>query len=312
MARGRPSPASRPSPSNGEAVTVHLVDASPYIFRGHFSLPSSIQTPDGQPAAASYGFTSFLLKLIQDERPSHLAVAFDRSLNTSFRNDFYPDYKAQRALPPPELEAQLDACEEIAAALGAATFIDDRYEADDLIATLCAGLEAEGHRAVIVTTDKDLAQLVSERVTLFDFSKGERYTAKEVEEKFGVRPDQIADLLALAGDPVDNIPGVKGIGPKSAAELLAGFGHLEDLYERLNEVPWLKVRAAKSLHAKLAACREEAFLSKRLATVARDVPGVAADLGPLEYRGADPARIEALFDRLGFNKIRDRVPMGPP
>jgi DNA polymerase I len=292
-------------------VTVHLVDASPYIFRGHFSLPSSIKTPDGSPAAASYGFTSFLLKLIADEKPTHLAVAFDRSLNSSFRNEIYPAYKQQRVLPPPELEAQLDACEEIAAALGAATFIDDRYEADDLIGALCQGLAAQGHGAVIVTSDKDLAQLVDERVTLLDFSKGLRLGAGEVFEKFGVRPDQITDYLGLAGDAVDNIPGVKGIGGKSAAELLARFGHLEDLFARLDELPWLPLRGAKSLHAKLAANREIALLSKQLATVAHAVPGVSADLDRLQLRGADPAKVEALFTRLGFGKIRERVSFQP-
>ena len=291
-------------------ATVHLVDASPYIFRAHFSLPSSIKTPDGQPAAASYGFTSFLLKLIADEQPTHLAVTFDRSLNSSFRNDFYPAYKQQRVLPPPELEAQLTACEEIAAALGAATFVDDRYEADDLIGALLARLEKGGHGAVIVTSDKDLAQLVDERTALLDFAKGIRLTPETVFEKFGVRPDQMTDYLGLAGDSVDNIPGVKGIGGKSAAELLARFGHLEDLYDRLDELPSLaaSIRGAKSLHAKLVANRDLALLSKQLATVAREVPGVNATLKDLEYRGADPARIEELFQRLGFNKIRERVP----
>jgi DNA polymerase-1 len=291
-------------------ATVYLVDASPYIFRAHFSLPSSIRTPAGEPAAASYGFTSFLLKLIADEKPSHLAVTFDRSLNSSFRNELYPAYKQQRVLPPPELEAQLDACVEIAAALGAATFIDDRYEADDLIGALCARLEKADHRSVIVTSDKDLAQLVDDRITLLDFAKGVRLTAGTVFEKFGVRPDQITDYLGLAGDSVDNIPGVKGIGGKSAAELLARFDHLEDLYARLDELPGLAaIRGAKSLHAKLVANRDLAFLSKRLATVAREVPGVESTLADLEYRGADAARVEELFQRLGFNRIRDRVPI---
>ncbi len=290
-------------------ATVHMVDASPYIFRAHFSLPSSIKTPDGSPAAASYGFTSFLLKLIADEKPTHLVVAFDRNLNGSFRNDFYSAYKEQRVAPPPELVAQIDVCLEIAAALGAATFIDDRYEADDLIGALCAGLEKGGHGAVIVTSDKDLAQLVDDRTTLLDFGKGLRLDAAAVVEKFGVRPDQITDYLGLAGDAVDNIPGVKGIGAKSAAELLARFGHLEDLYEKLDELPWLSsIRGAKSLHAKLAANREIALLSKRLATVSREVPGVKANLKSLEYRGADAAKVDAVFGRMGFNKIRERVP----
>ncbi len=290
-------------------ATVHMVDASPYIFRAHFSLPSSIKAPDGSPAAASYGFTSFLLKLIADETPTHLVVAFDRNLNGSFRNEFYPDYKKQRDDPPPELVSQIDVCLEIAAALGAATFIDDRYEADDLIGALLAGLESGGHGAVIVTSDKDLAQLVDEKTTLLDFGKGLRLDAAAVVEKFGVRPDQITDYLGLAGDSVDNIPGVKGIGAKSAAELLGRFGHLEELYERLDELPGMTaVRGAKSLHAKLAANREIAFLSKRLATVSRKVPGVKVTLKSLEYHGADPAKVDAVFGRMGFNKIRERVP----
>lgn len=291
--------------------TVHLVDASPYMFRAHFSLPDSIRSPDGMPTAAAYGFASFLLKLIADERPTHLGVAFDRNFNGSFRNEYFPEYKAHRDDPPPELVAQIDPCVEVAAALGAATFIDDRYEADDLIAALCSRLVPRGHRVVIVTSDKDLAQLVSDQVTLLDFAQDTRYTPKEVEAKFGVRPDQIVDLLALAGDPVDNIPGVRGIGRKTAAELLAAFGHVEELYERLEELPTSKIRGARSLCSKLVENREMAFLSKRLATAAAEAPvrATLADLANLAYRGADPAVVEPLFDRLGFKKIRERIPI---
>jgi 5'-3' exonuclease len=293
-------------------ATIYFVDASPYIFRAHFSLPSSIKSPEGQRVAATYGFASFLIKLIEDERPSHLAVAFDRNLNGSFRNDEFPAYKAQRDEPPPELAAQIDLCREAAAALGAATFIDDRYEADDLIATLCSRLLPAGHNAVIVSSDKDLAQLVSDRVTFLDFAKGERYGPAAVKEKFGVRPDQITDLLGLAGDPVDNIPGIAGIGRKTAADLLAAFGHLEDLYDRLEELRRSsQIRGAKSLYAKLSAARDIAFLSKRLATVAVDAPvtSAASRLESLAWRGADVARTEALFDQLGFKRIKERIPV---
>ncbi|HSF42145.1 MAG TPA: 5'-3' exonuclease H3TH domain-containing protein [Thermoanaerobaculia bacterium] len=289
-------------------MIVHLVDASPYIFRAHFSLPGSIKTPDGRPIAASYGFASFLLKLVQDEKPTHLGVAFDRHLNSSFRNDYFPDYKIQRNPPPPEIEDQIDTCLEIADALGAATFIDERYEADDIIGTICHKLAKAGHGAVIVTSDKDLAQLVSEDVSFLDFARETRYHPATVKEKFGVRPDQMTDYLGLAGDTVDNIPGVKGIGPKSAAELLEHFGHLEELFERLDELPRVhSIRGAKSLHAKLVAGKDIALLSKQLATVAPNVPGVSASLKSLEYRGADPKKIETLFDRLGFKGIRERV-----
>ncbi len=291
--------------------TVHLVDASPYIFRAFFSLPESIKSRDGKPAAAVYGFAGFLLKLIADERPTHLGIAFDRSLTTSFRNQLYPAYKAQRALPPPELEAQLRACEEVAQALGAATYIDDLYEADDLIATLVARLEPQGHGAVVITSDKDMAQLVSERVSIYDFGKGLRLTPPEVAEKLGVRPDQVADLLGLAGDPVDNIPGVPGVGRKTAAALLAHFGHMEDLYRRLPEVAKLKtLRGGASLAERLALHRDIALLSKNLATIARDapIPPDRATLEALEYQGADREAVDVLFDRLGFGTIRGRIP----
>jgi DNA polymerase-1 len=290
--------------------TVYLVDASPYIFRAYYSLPSTIRDPKGVKVGAVYGFASFLLKLIADEKVTHLGVAFDRNLNGSFRNRFYPAYKEQRQAPPADLVAQIDPCVEVTSALGAATFIDDEYEADDLIAALTARLIRDGHRVVIVTSDKDLAQLVSDQVTLYDFGKGERYDAEAVMTKFGVRPDQIVDLLALAGDPVDNIPGVTGIGRKSAADLLSVFEHVEDLYEKLDAVRFAKIRGAKSLYFRLAESQDKALLSKILATVAADAPlaGDAGDVDSLAYRGADPERVDEIFARMGFKGIRDRVP----
>ena len=289
-------------------VTVYLVDASPYVFRAHFSLPDSLRSPDGARAGAVYGFGSFLLKLIAADRPSHLGIAFDRDLTGSFfRNQLYPDYKAQRDAPPAELVAQLADCEAMAAALGAATFIHDRYEADDLIAALCRQLTAAGHAVVVVTSDKDLAQLVTDRVTLYDFGKGLRLGSAEVEATFGVRPDQVADLLALAGDPVDNIPGIPGIGRKTAAEMLAAFGSLDGIYASLEELRTSRLRAAKSLYSKLREGRDLAFLSRRLATLAVDAP-VRAELARLAYRGPDAEAAAALFARLGFKHLRERLP----
>jgi 5'-3' exonuclease len=289
-------------------VTLYLVDASPYIFRAHFSLPESLKSPDGARAGAVYGFGSFLLKLIAADRPSHLGIAFDRDLTGSFfRNQLYPGYKAQRTAPPAELVAQLGDCEAMAGALGAATFIHDRYEADDLIATLCRQLTAAGHAVVVVTSDKDLAQLVTDRVTLYDFGKGLRLGPAEVEAAFGVRPDQIADLLALAGDPVDNIPGVPGIGRKTAAEVLAAFGSLDGIYTGLEELRTSRLRAAKSLYAKLRDGRDVAFLSRRLAALAADAP-VRADLARLAYHGPDVEAAAALFARLGFKHLGERLP----
>lgn len=290
-----------------EPVTVHLVDASPYIFRAFFSLPDSIADGEGRPVNAVYGFAGFLIKLVETDEPTHLGLAFDRSLTTSFRNELYPEYKSGRELPPPELEAQIDLCYELGRAFGAAVYIDERYEADDLIAALVADLVSDGHGAVIVTSDKDLAQLVTGRVALWDFARDERYGPAEVERKLGVRPEQVADFLGLAGDPVDSIPGVPGVGKKTAAALLAAFDDLESLYEGLDRVPELQIRGAKSLAARLAEHREVAFLSKRLATVAPEAPA-EADLEELAYRGADPALLDPLFERLGFGTIRERIP----
>ena len=287
-------------------MTTYLIDASPYIFRAHFSMPSSLEDPQGRPVGAAYGFASFLLKLLVDEQPSHLAVAFDGSLTSSFRNTIYPEYKAKRETPPKELVRQLADCRRVAECLGMATFIDDSFEADDLIGTLSTLASGTDQPTVIVTSDKDLAQLVSNNVTLLDFAKETLYSVPEVEEKFGVRPDQIVDLLALAGDAVDNIPGVRGIGSKTAVALLQAFGDLETVYERLDEVEELPIRGASSVSAKLESGREMAFLSQQLATVHCQVP-LKVTLEDLAYFGADRDCVEALFEKLGFDRIRQRI-----
>ena len=292
---------------SAETPTLHLVDASPYIFRAYYSLPSSITTPEGAPANAVYGFASFLIKLLGDAEPTHVALAFDGSLTTSFRNDLYAEYKAQRELPPEELEAQLGACREVAQAFGLATFIDDRYEADDIVGALWRRHRAEGRGAVVVTSDKDLSQLVDEGTVLWDFARDERWDVEAVREKFGVRPEQIPDYLGLAGDSVDNIPGVSGVGPKTAAALLAELATLEEVFEDLERVAELPIRGAGSLARKLEEQKEMALLSKRLATVALDAP-FELDLDELEHRGADPETVDPLFERLGFGRIRDRIP----
>ncbi len=285
---------------------IHLVDASVYIFRAYFSLPATMTGRSGLPANAVYGFAGFLLRLIEEEEVTHLGLAFDKSLTTSFRNEIYPPYKAGRALPPEELEAQLDWCQEIGEALGAAIYVDLAYEADDLIAALCHQLEPRGHEIVVVSSDKDLTQLVSDRVTLFDFARGDRYGPPEVADKFGVKPAQIADYLGLAGDSVDNIPGVKGVGKKTAAALLSELGSLDQVYERLDEVPGLPIRGAKSLAKKLEAERQTAFLSRQLATAARDAPALA-DLDELRFDGADPELLDPLLEEFQFRRLRDRI-----
>jgi DNA polymerase I len=286
--------------------TVHLIDASPYIFRSYFSVPATVVDRAGNPANAVHGFTTFLLRYLAEERPTHALVAFDRSLTTSFRNEIYPDYKAQRELPPPELEAQQRDCMAVAEAMGFPVAADERFEADDLIATALERCRRTGVDFVVVSSDKDLAQLVGEDAVLFDFAKDVRYDAAAVEAKFGVGPDRIVDLLALAGDAVDNIPGVRGIGPKTAVALLAALGSLEAIYANLDAVASLDMRGAAGVRRKLEAHRELAFLSRRLATVARDAP-VKGSLAAFAIRPPDEGALDALFDRLGFGGLRRRI-----
>lgn len=288
-------------------ATVHLIDALPYVFRAYFSLPSSITDRDGNPANAVRGYTDFLLRYLLEEEPTHVACLFDESLVTSFRNELYPAYKEQRELPPPELEAQLKACQAVSRALGLATFADQRYEADDLIATLARPLVRKEHSVVVVSSDKDLAQLVGDHVTFHDFARGTRLGREEVIERWGIRPEQIVDWIGLAGDSVDNIPGVRGVGPKTAVALLNVFEDLDDLYSRLDEVATVPVRGAKTLGAKLEAARETAMLSRQLAVLAEDAP-VKAGLRELSWKGASRKELEPLAARLEMERFLERVP----
>lgn len=246
-------------------TVIHLVDASPYLFRAFFSLPKSMTDDAGRPNNAVYGFKQFIARYVADEKPAHIAVAFDRHFNQSFRNDYYPEYKAHREASPPELDAQVDPAVAVIESFGIATFIDERYEADDLIATIIHQTRKSGARYVIVTSDKDMTQLVSDRVTVVDPARKLHFDAAAVKEKFGVEPQQIVDFLALAGDAVDNIPGVRGIGPKTAAELLQTYGSLDAIYENMAAIK-------PALAAKLERDAANAAISKRLATVSVEAP----------------------------------------
>lgn len=288
-------------------ATVHLIDASPYIFRAFYSLPHSITSPSGKPTNATYGYTEFLIQILKKEKPTHIVIAFDGSLTTSFRNEIYAEYKAQRQEPPSELKKQMDDCFRVTSAMGMTPLIDDRYEADDIIGTLTVELRKENHGIVIVSNDKDMLQFVDKDVTFWDFARDEKYDAGKVKDKFGVTPGQIVDYLALSGDSVDNIPGVKGIGQKTAAVLLEHFSDIEEIYANLDAVEFLPIRGGKAIRNKLQEEREMAQISKRLATIALNAP-VRADLKSFEYLGANREKVEPIFDELGFEAIRERIP----
>ena len=287
--------------------TVHLVDGSLYICRAYFAPTPDVAGADGASVVAVHGFTRFLLDLIERTRPTHIAVAFDESLTTSFRNEIYPEYKAHREPAPPDLMAQFALCKEVAAALGVTVLADAKYEADDLIGSAMMALRMAGFRGVIVSADKDFGQLIGEGDEQWDPQRNQRWDPQGIKARLGVRPEQVADYLALTGDSVDNIPGVPGIGPKTAAILLHHFGTLDALLERAEEVAFLRTRGAAAASLKLREHAESARLSRLLSVIALDAPvPLAADAYAL--RRMDTGAVEALFDRLKLGPLtRARV-----
>ena len=281
---------------------VYLVDASVYIFRAWFSLPDEFLNAAGQPTNAVYGFSGFLCSLLEQTQARRVGVAFDESLTTSYRTEIYPEYKANRDPAPEELKRQFAWARGVAEAMGLKCYGDPRYEADDIIGTLSEYWRGQGHNVCVITSDKDLAQLVRDGDHWWDFSRNQKLTAQGIREKFGVSPEQIADYLALTGDSVDNIPGVPGVGPKSASALLAHFGDLDAIFTRLAEVEHLSIRGAKSLMNKLREHRAAAELARQLTVIHTEVPCALEE--PEIRRGeTDEARLNELFDDLAFGPM---------
>jgi len=281
-----------------------LVDASVYIFRAFHSLPSSLTGRDERPMNAVYGYATFLTQLLAADDDASVAAAFDESLTSSFRNEMYADYKTTRELPPAALVDQIAACRQLTQAMGVATLSSPIYEADDLIGTLAASAREP---VTIVTSDKDLAQLLGPRDILWDYARELRYDPAAIRHKFGVDPVAIPDYLALVGDSVDNIPGVPGIGAKTAARLLGLFDGLEPMLADLDAVAASGLRGAKSLAEKLAGHADQARLSRRLATIVTDIE-LSADERDIARRPPNRDRLAALGDELGLgDRIRRRL-----
>ena len=281
---------------------VHLVDASFFVFRAYYSIPPEMADADGRPVNALYGFARFLSDLIERERPAHLAVAFDESLAGSFRNRIYPAYKANREPAPPGLKEQFGRCRELCRLLGAPEFGSAEYEADDIIGTLAKRMRAAGFSSTVVTRDKDLAQLIGVGDQFWDYMAEERFGYAEIAPRFGVYPERIADFLALTGDAVDNIPGVPGVGRKTAAALLARFESLDDLYANLDAVAGLAIRGSGTLAAKLKEHRAIAYLARELTRIACDMP---LEAGPERLRRLAPdlGLLGEFYDRAGFGPM---------
>jgi len=282
-------------------MKVHLVDGTYELFRSYFALPP-IQAPDGRPVGAVRGIVQSLLYLLREDQVTHVGCAFDHVVK-SFRNDMFDGYKTGNGTPE-DLLAQFELAERAVESLGILAWPMVEYEADDAIATAtayCTGL-SEVEQVVICSPDKDLAQMVQgDSVVCYDRRRETVMGETGVIEKFGVSPGSIPDLLALTGDAADGIPGIPKWGAKTSAQLLAQYGHIEDIPH--DAADWeVKVRGAAAAAESLNANASEARLYKDLTTLRTDVP-IAASLAALEWKGVDREKYQALCDDLGFGRL---------
>src|SRR5712692_3970078 len=284
-----PKPAAAKAPAKGDHV--FLVDGSSYIFRAYHALPPLNRKSDGLQVSAVLGFCNMLWKLLrdmpEDNRPTHLAIIFDKS-EITFRNKLYPDYKAHRPPAPDDLIPQFPLIREAVRAFDLPCLEQGGFEADDLIATYAREAGERGAIATIVSSDKDLMQLVTDKVVMFDTMKDRRIGISEVIEKFGVPPEKVVEVQALAGDSTDNVPGVPGIGIKTAAQLIIEYGDLETLLKRAGEIKQDKRRQSLIENA------DKARLSKRLVTLDQNVT-LEVPVADLAVHDPDSRRLVAFL-----------------
>jgi 5'-3' exonuclease len=285
---------------------VYLVDASIYIFRAWFSYQDEVTDRSGHLVNAVFGYADFLTRLLRQLKPRYIACAFDGSLATSFRNEIYPAYKANREPAPAELKYQFDLCRRLTRALGIAEYSSDRFEADDILGTMASMMRAEQHPVTVITSDKDLTQLLQhEQDHWWDYARNIKLDHEGVLLRFGVKPNQIADMLALAGDTVDNIPGIPGIGPKTAAGLLQRYDCLDGIYNNLHQVENCGLRGAKRIKKLLIEYEADARLARQLTVISAQVP-LQNKCSCLEWQGVEKDQIEEISEDLGFSTFRRR------
>ena len=278
-----------------------LIDGNSLAYRAFFALPDTIATSRGEPTNAIFGFTNILLKFLKQYQPHYVAVALDAG-RVTFRNEMFADYKGNRPEAPADLIPQFPYFRKVLDALNLPLLELPGYEADDIIATLCERLANQGCELVVVSSDKDLMQLATNGIKLLDSAKDRWIGKDEVREKFGVSPEQVIEVMGLMGDAVDNIPGVKGIGEKTAGALIQQFQTLENLFEHLDDVEKMKMRGAKRIRQILEDGKGKAFLSRDLATVKRDVP-IEIALPELRFTGFNLEKIRTLFTELEFTNL---------
>jgi DNA polymerase-1 len=305
-AKAAPAKAAKAGKSPGAEdgkPTLMLLDGNSVAFRAFYALPAeNFKTRSGLTTNAVYGFTAMLINLLRDESPTHIAAAFDVSRQT-FRAERYPEYKAGRSATPDEFRGQIEITKEVLVALGITVLAEAGFEADDLIATLATQAEAEGYRVLIVTGDRDALQLVSDDVTVLYPRKGvselTRFTPDAVVEKYGLTPRQYPDFAALRGDPSDNLPGIPGVGEKTASKWIVEYGSLQGLVDNVDSVPG---KVGDALRAHLSSV----VLNRELTDLVKDVP-LAQTPDTLRMQPWDRDQIHRLFDDLEFRVLRDRL-----
>jgi DNA polymerase-1 len=286
-----------------EKPTLMLLDGNSLAFRAFYALPAeNFKTKNGLTTNAVYGFTAMLINLLRDEAPTHIAAAFDVSRQT-FRAERFPEYKAGRSATPDEFRGQIDITKEVLGALGITVLAEPGYEADDIIATLATQADEAGYRVLVVTGDRDALQLVNADVTVLYPIKGvstlTRFTPEAVVEKYGLTPEQYPDFAALRGDPSDNLPGIPGVGEKTAAKWIVEYGSLQGLVDNVEVV---RGKVGDSLRASLSSV----VLNRELTHLVRDVP-LAQTPDTLRLLPWDRDKIHRLFDDLEFRVLRDRL-----
>ncbi|MCY4261991.1 MAG: DNA polymerase I [Candidatus Dadabacteria bacterium] len=275
---------------------LYLIDGSSYIFRAYYGVRADLSTSDGFPTNAVYGFATMLLKFLREYEPKYLGMVFD-SKGEVFRNEIYPEYKANRDEAPESLQLQFPKIFELVQAFSIPMLAIEGYEADDIIGTIASAQEAQ--KVVLVTGDKDFCQLVSENVTLVDTMRERRTGVGEVREKYGIKPGQMIDFFALVGDKVDNVPGVAGVGEKTASDLISRYGDLDGVYGNLEE---LRPAVAK----KLLEHKNEAYLSRELVTIKTDVE-VGTAIEEFSYGGYAAGDLQKIFSELEFEKLLEEI-----
>lgn len=292
---------------------LYLIDSSIYVFRAWQTLPPSIMNAHGEQSNAVHGFTDTLANILYEKNPEHIVCAFDKSSGTGKRYEIYPDYKANREPAPPELKIQFDRCMEVASAMGVPVFASSAVEADDIIGSFAHVAQKAQHPVTIVSADKDLAQFVGEHDSYWNLAKKQQWNYQQLAKQFKVMPEQIADMLALCGDKVDNIPGIPGVGATTAARLLKKWKTLDGVIENHEAITKMQFRGAPRVAGLVAEYADTVRLARKLTGLIQD-DELPKTLSKLKRKNLSCATMAEQLARAGLSEQRaqrmaDRVSM---